>query len=487
MRTKDCKVVVVGTGFGGIGMGVSLKRAGFTSFTIVGKAAGVGGVWWDNRYPGAACDVPSSLYSFSFEPNYDWSRSHGTHEEIRTYLEHCVRKYGLTPHLRLNTEIASAAFDETAALWRLRTATGEELEANVLVSAAGLFNRPIVPEFSGRDSFAGEHFHTAHWKADFDPSGKRIAVIGTGCSAAQIIPAIVERTEQLYLFQRTPAYVNPASAAVYDRAQRRRYRFLPFLRRRERMKLWTMMEQGYTSRIDETVRKAREADFLRYLASQVSDEDKRRKLTPAYALGCKRNVNSDTFLKSLDRPNVDIVTSGIDRIDRDGIRTADGTHYAVDAIVYATGFAPAKYLSTMRVSGLRGQDLAEAWQDGPEAYLGMTVAGFPNFFMIYGPNTNAPTSIIFMIECQTQYITQCIRGLVHQGARWLQPLADVQARFNEELQRTMSRTVWASGCRSYGQTETGKIVTQWPKPSAIYRSLTARVNWRDFSLSSKDG
>lgn len=476
-------IVIVGTGFGGIGMGVSLKRAGITAFTILGKAGGIGGVWWDNRYPGAACDIPSSLYSFSFEPNFDWSRSHGTHAEIRTYLDHCVDKYGLTEHLRLNTDVTSATFDETAALWRIRTSTGETLEANVLISACGLFNRPIVPDFPGRDEFMGTNFHTAHWDATFDPAGKRVAMIGTGCSAAQIIPAIVERTERIVLFQRTPAYVNPASAAAYSRAQRRRYRWLPFLRRRERTQLWTTIEKGYRSRVDEGVRASRTAEFQRYLASQVTDAAKRAKLTPQYELGCKRNINSDTYLRALDRPNVDIVTTTIERIERDGIRTVDGTLHAADAIVYATGFAPAKYLSTMQITGAGGRDLADAWRDGPEAYLGMTVAGFPNFFMIYGPNTNAPTSIVFMIECQTKYITACIRELVRRRLRWLQPLAAVQARFNAELQRTLKGTVWASGCRSYGMTETGKIVTQWPSPSGLYRRLTARVNWRDFSLT----
>jgi cation diffusion facilitator CzcD-associated flavoprotein CzcO len=476
------RVLVVGTGFGGIGMGVALKQAGFRNLTIVSKAGGIGGVWWDNRYPGAACDVPSSLYSFSFEPNFDWSRSHGTHDEIRRYLEHCVRKYGLTPHLRFNTEIVEARFDDAASVWRVLTSDGQTLEAEVLVSACGLFNRPIVPEFAGRESFTGASFHTARWDAGFDPAGKRIAVVGTGCSAAQIIPAIVDRTEHITLFQRTPAYVNPASHTFYDAAQRRRYRWFPFWRRRERAKLWSTMEAGYRSRVDEQVRREKEADFRRFLESQVSDPEKRRKLTPAYEVGCKRNINSDTYLRSLDRPNVDIVTTPIERITPNGIRTTDGALHAVDTIVYATGFSPANYLSTLNVVGTGGRALTETWQDGPEAYLGMTVTGFPNFFMIYGPNTNAPTSIVFMIECQTRYITDAIRGLVKRGKRHIDPRPEVQARFNAELQATMQRTVWASGCRSYGMTATGKIVTQWPNPSALYRARTRTIDWSDFSL-----
>jgi cation diffusion facilitator CzcD-associated flavoprotein CzcO len=464
-------------------MGVALRKAGLRDFTIVSRAGGVGGVWWDNRYPGAACDVPSSLYSFSFEPNFDWSRSHGTHEEIRRYLEHCVRKYRLGPHLRFDTEIVSATFDDETAVWRLRTTTGEELTANVLVSACGLFNRPVIPDFPGRADFAGPSFHTTHWQQDFDPTGKRIAVIGTGCSAAQIVPAIVDRAAQLVVFQRTPPYVNPASASFYDAGQRRRYRLLPYLRGRERKKLFDTMETGYASRIDPSIRRKREEDFRRFLESQVSDPEKRRKLTPQYEFGCKRNVNSDTFLAALDRPNVDVVTTTIERIAADGVVTDDGAHHPVDAIVYATGFTPARYLSTMEISGAGGQRLADAWADGPEAYLGMTVAGFPNFFMIYGPNTNAPTSIVFMIECQIAYIVQCIRGLARRRLHWLQPLVAVQRRFNDEVQRALRGTVWTSGCRSYGQTASGKVVTQWPNRGSVYRQLTRRVNWSDFATA----
>jgi cation diffusion facilitator CzcD-associated flavoprotein CzcO len=483
MSVRRPRIVVIGTGFGGIGMGVQLKRAGFHDFTIVGKADGLGGVWWDNRYPGAACDVPSSLYSFSFEPNFDWSRSHGTHDEIRRYLEHCARKYGLTPHFRFGTEIASARFDEARAAWQLDVRGGAPLEADVLISACGLFNRPIIPSFAGRDTFAGTSFHTAHWDPSFDPSGKRLAVIGTGCSAAQIIPAIVDRTAHLTLFQRTAAYVNPASHRYYGFWRRQQYRWLPFLRRRERERLWSAFEAGFASRIDPAVRRTREADFRRFLESQVKDPEKRRKLTPQYEVGCKRNINSDTYLAALDRPNVDIVTEPIERIVPEGIVTGDGTLHAVDAIVYATGFTPANYLSTLRVVGPGGRELADVWRDGPEAYLGMTVAGFPNFFMIYGPNTNAPTSIVFMIECQTRYIAEAVAGLAERGARSVAPLPDVQARFNAELQAAMSQTVWASGCRMYGMTETGKVVTQWPNRGSAYRDLTNHVDWNDYSLT----
>lgn len=483
---KQPNIVVIGSGFAGIGMGIQLRKAGYRSFSILSRAGGVGGVWWDNRYPGAACDVPSSLYSFSFEPNYDWSRSHGTHAEIRAYLEHCVRKYRLTPHLRFNTEVESADYDDAAAIWRVRTGAGEVLEADVLISACGLFNRPVIPKFPGRERFAGPHFHTTSWDPDFDPRGKRVAVIGTGCSAGQILPAIAPLTERLMLFQRTPAYVNPVPTQGYGAWRRFAYRWFPWMRRRERQNIFKMMEDIHTSRYDEATRKTQEQNFRDYLASQVTDEEKRRKLTPDFTIGCKRPVFSTTYLKALDAPNVDIVTSPIETIETDGIRTADGEHYRADAIVYATGFTPAQYLSTMRVTGSQGRPLAEAWSEGPEAYLGITVNGFPNFFMLYGPNTNGFTSIIFMIECQIDYILQCIRGLAERGLRRLEPLPDVQRRFNEEVQRELKRTVWTAGCRNYGMTDSGKVVTQWPLLPSTYQQRTREVEWSDFSLAIKD-
>jgi len=314
----------------------------------------------------------------------------------------------------------------------------------------------------------------------FDPRDKRVAVVGTGCSAAQIVPAIVESTAALYLFQRSPAFVVPASAKAFDWRERLRFRAFPSIRRRERQTLWEAIEAGFVYRTDPAIRKERVADYLRFLESQVSDEGKRRQLIPEYEYGCKRPVMSDSYLKSLDNPKVEIVTSPIERIDRDGLRTVDGKHYAVDAILYGTGFSAAKYLSTMSVTGAGGQPLADAWHDGPEAYLGMMVAGFPNFFLIYGPNTNTANSIVYIIECQAKYITECIRGIAKRGLRSMSPLAEAQADFNRNLQRTLSRTVWSSDCHSYQKTETGKNVTQWPEPSAAYRDAVAQVNWQDY-------
>jgi cation diffusion facilitator CzcD-associated flavoprotein CzcO len=476
------RIVLVGTGFGGVGMAIALKRAGFRNLTVLERSGGVGGVWWDNRYPGAACDVPSSLYSFSFEPNYDWSRTHGTHAEIRSYLEFCVRKYGLTPHLRFNTSVESATFDEAAHLWRVRTAAGEELEADIFISAAGVFNRPVLPDFPGREDFAGPHFHSTAWDQAFDPTGKRVAVIGTGCSAAQIVPAIVEGVDRLILFQRTPAYVNPNAFAHYSWFQRLKYRLFPFLRRRERGAVYDAAEDIFKFYRDEEFRLKLEAGFRDFLASQVTDPEKRRKLTPDYALGCRRPISSNTYLRALDRPNVEIETTDIARIEPEGVVTTDGVLHAVDAIVYATGFAPAKYLSTLRVTGPGGRSLADDWREGAEAFLGMTVAGFPNFFMIYGPNSNGPPSIVFTIECQIRYILQCVRRWADEGLQRMEPLADVQARFNAEIQASLSGSTLTSACRSYMKTETGKVVTQWPNGSVAYRRATEQVNWDDFAL-----
>jgi cation diffusion facilitator CzcD-associated flavoprotein CzcO len=481
MRQLD--VIVVGSGFGGLGMGIKLRRAGFRSFTILSRAGGVGGVWWDNRYPGAACDVPSSFYSYSFEPNYDWSRSHGTHAEIRAYLEHCVRKYGIGPHLRFDTEVVAARFHDAESRWYVRTADGEELSADVVVSACGLFNRPVVPEFPGRGMFAGPSFHTTAWDHAFDPAGKRIGVVGTGCSAAQLIPEIAPSTQQLVLFQRTPAYVTPSPSQRYNWFERLRYRLFPGRRKRERDAIAAMMEAGHLSRYEEANRRAQEETFRSYLATQVSDLEKRRKLTPDFTIGCKRPVFSTSYLRALDASNVAIVTDRIERIEPNGIRTVDGTLHELDAIVYATGFTPAKYLSTMEVTGAGGVRLVDAWRDGPEAYLGITVGGFPNFFLLYGPNTNAATSLVFMLECEIDYVVQCLQGLANGTVPRVEPRAEVQRNYNADVQRELLRTVWTTGCRSYGQTEQGKVVTQWPQTASIFRDMVAEVNWDDFVRS----
>jgi cation diffusion facilitator CzcD-associated flavoprotein CzcO len=477
-------VAIIGSGFGGIGMGIRLKRAGIESFAIYSKASEVGGVWWDNAYPGAACDVPSSLYSYSFEKNYDWSCSHGTQPEIAAYLRYCVEKYGLRRHIHFDTEIASAAFDEAAALWRLTATDGRRFEAQALVSACGLFNQLAYPQIEGLAAFGGAQFHSARWDQGVALHGKRVAVIGTGCSAAQFVPEIVDQVASLVTFIRTPQYVVPKIEKIYNAAERGTYARYPILRAIERVRTYIAFERMYRVQVDEAVRSRTEQAALAHLARQVTDPEKRRLLTPTYRLGCKRTIQSNTYLRALDRPNVEIVRSDIARVVPDGIVTADGRHHALDVIIFGTGFKPTDYIAPMRVTGLGGRALDEAWRGGAEAYLGITVAGFPNFFMIYGPNTNTANSILVMIEGQIAYILKCLRRLRRRGARFMSVRPEVQARFNDELRRIIDRTAWGSGCMSYFVTAAGRVVTQWPKPSRAYRWATRKVNSGDFSFTT---
>jgi cation diffusion facilitator CzcD-associated flavoprotein CzcO len=475
-------VAIIGTGFGGIGMAIHLKRAGIQSFAIYSKASDIGGVWHVNTYPGAACDVASSLYSFSFERNYDWSSTHGTQPEIAAYLRRCAEKYGILPHIRFNTEIASAAFDERQSLWRLETTDGRRFAARALVSACGLFNEPSYPEIEGLASFAGAAFHSARWDHGVDLRGKRVAVIGTGCSAAQFVPAIVEQVAKLTLFARTPQYILPKGDRVYSEAERARYQRYPILRTIERVRTWLSFERRFRVQMDAKARKTAKQAALAFLDREVKDPEKRAKLRPTYPFGCKRMIASNDYYRALDRANVAIVTCGIARVAPQGIVAADGTLHEADVIVFGTGFKPTEYLAPMQVTGTNGRALDEAWRDGAEAYLGITVAGFPNFFMLYGPNTNTINSIVVMLEAQMGYILKCVKRILRGPARAMTVKQEVQARFNDELRRLIARTAWGSGCRSYFVTASGRVVTQWPKPSRVYRWLTRKVRTRDFEF-----
>lgn len=474
------QALIIGAGFGGVGMAIRLKRAGIDDFIILERADGPGGVWHANRYPGAACDVESHLYSYSFETNFDWERPHGTRSEILRYFDHCLRKYAIAPHIRFNTPVEAATFDEDQGIWTVQTKTGETLRARALISAIGLFNTPAIPKLAGIEQFEGEAFHSAAWDEDFDPRGRRIAVIGTGCSAAQFVPEIVERAARLAVFQRTPAFVGPKAEAAFTPAQRRLYRLLPILRRFDRLSIFRRYEQLFRIHEDPAFRAARGEDARAFVAAQVSNPYKRQQLTPTYDAGCKRGVRSGHFLKALDRDHVDVVTTPIARVHADAIETTDGVRHPVDTIIYGTGFTPSDYLSTFRLQGLGGITLSEAWKEGPEAYLGMTVNGFPNFFMIYGPNTNAPASIIYIIECQIDYILKCVQALARGKLRQMNVAAETQTTFNVDLQKQLRSTAWASGCMSYFMTAAGKIVTQWPGASRSYWLRTRRLNMKDY-------
>jgi cation diffusion facilitator CzcD-associated flavoprotein CzcO/acetyl esterase/lipase len=486
-RGRTPSILIVGAGFGGIGMGMTLKRAGIESFTILEKGEGVGGVWRDNTYPGATCDVPSHLYSFSFEPNPDWSARYSPQPEILGYLERCVARYGLESHLRLGTEVASARSDEGAGRWRVQTTSGEELEADVLVSACGQLSRPAIPAIEGLERFRGPLFHSARWDHQVELTGKRVAVIGTGASTIQIVPGIAERVAHLDVYQRSAPYVIPKMDRPYAPWERRLFRRVPLMRRLQRFRYWLIYELVIAAfNRFKPLGQIGVRMFERQLSDQVDDPELRRALTPDHVLGCKRILISDEYLATLGRPNVELVTQGVSALTPTGVVAEDGGEREADVVVLSTGFASNDFLAPMEIRGLDGLELNELWRHGAEAYLGVSVAGFPNLFIMYGPNTNLGSgSIIYQLESQMSYILDAVRTLERAGGGQLAVRPEVQREFNEEVQRRLEGAVWQTGCNNWYVNEEGRNVNNWPGFTREYRRRTKKLDLADYQLSTR--
>jgi len=484
------RVAILGAGASGICLGVKLREAGFSDFTILEKSDDVGGTWHDNRYPGACCDVPSHFYSFSFERKADWSRKFSPQAEIQDYFRHVVDKYGLRPHIRFGTEVASARFDESAGVWRLRTKAGEEIEAEVLASGVGQLNRPHVPEFAGRESFRGTAFHSARWDHGVDLAGKRVAVIGNAASAVQFVPPVAERAAHVDIFQRTPNYVAPRFDYAYGERAKWLFAHVPGLERIYRWWIYWNFELRFTlfrgrgeGWLSRRIRQA----CLDYLAAEIPDPKLRATLTPDYAPGCKRLLISDDYIPALRRENVAVVTSGIERIAEGGVVTRDGALHPADVIVYGTGFETTSFLAPIEIEGLGGRKLQEQWRDGAEAYLGVAVSGFPNLFLLYGPNTNlGHNSILFMIEAQVRYIVECVNELARSSRAWLDVKPEAQLAFNDEVQAALADTVWATSCGSWYKTASGKVTNNWKGFTLEYWWRMRRPDWSSFTLRTHD-
>ncbi len=477
-------VAIIGAGFGGIGLGMTLKRAGVDSFTIFEKAEGIGGVWRDNTYPGAACDVPSHLYSFSFEPNPDWTRVYSPQPEILDYLERCVEKYGMAPNLRLGTEVMRAQFDEQSGRWRIETTGGETVEADVLVSACGQLSRPALSRIEGAERFEGPIFHTARWDHEVELEGKHVAVIGTGASTIQVVPAIAPGVGQLDVYQRSAPYVMPKKDRPYSPWERRLFRRFPPARWARRFQQWLAFEI-FVSAFNQFRPVARLGIRIheRHLDEQVSDPALKEVLRPDHVLGCKRVLISGDYYETLERPNVELVTEGVRELTKRGVIAEDGTERKADVIVLSTGFESTGFLAPMEIRGREGVELNEAWREGANAYLGMTVAGFPNLFIMYGPNTNLGSgSIIFQLESQMSYILDAVRKLQSRGG-WLSVRPEVQASFDREIQKRLSTSVWQTGCSNWYLDEDGRNTNNWPGFTLEYRSRTRRLDPEDYEES----
>jgi cation diffusion facilitator CzcD-associated flavoprotein CzcO len=475
-------VAIIGAGFGGIGLGIGLRQAGIESFTMLEKGNGIGGVWRDNTYPGLTCDIPSHLYSFSFEPKHDWSRRFPLREEILDYLEHCVAKHRLGHHIRFGAEVASADFDEPSGRWRIATTDGERLEADVLVSATGQLSRPAYPEVPGLDRFEGESFHSARWNHDYELDEKRVAVIGTGATAIQFVPKIAGRVERLHVFQRSAPWVIPKPDRPYPGWEQTLYRRAPWIQKLSRARvhlLYEVLSLAFTRM--RWMGRVFERAYRRRLEREVPDLRLRARLMPDYPIGCKRILLSDEWLQTLGRPDVELVTDRIAEVKPGGIVVEGGEERRVDAIILATGFTSTEFLAPMAIRGLGGTDLNETWRDGAEAYLGLAVSGFPNMFILYGPNTNLGAgSIIEILESQIDHVVAAVGSLRTARARYLDVRPDVQIRFNLEIQRGLADSVWTAGCSNWYRAPNGKVVNNWPGGAGGYMRRARRLDIADY-------
>ncbi|WP_308268663.1 flavin-containing monooxygenase [Yinghuangia soli] len=463
------RAAIIGAGFAGLCMAIRLRQSGITDFTVYEKSSTLGGVWRDNTYPGAGCDVPSILYSYSFAQHGRWSRKFPLQHEILAYLRRTADQYNITPHIRFDTEVTAAHWNDETSIWHLRTTTGEDVHARNLITGVGQLNRPRYPDIPGMRTFTGTSFHSAEWNHDHDLTGRRVAVIGTGPSAVQFVPEVAKSAAKLYVFQRSANWVIPKPDAEFGRLAltlrdrvapvRLLLRLLTYLRG-ETVVYWAIRGGKLAGLAEWASRK--------HLETQIQDPRLRAQLKPDFPIGCKRILISDDWYPTLARDNVQLVTSPVARIIKTGIDTADGTHHPVDTVIYGTGFLATEFLKPMTITGRAGANLHDAWKDGATAYLGITVPDFPNLYMLYGPGTNlGHNSIIYMIESQAAHILRHIKAdKVHEPSR---PAHDAH---QERLQAALATSAFTAGCTSWYRTPTGQVTTNWPLRTLTYRRAT---------------
>ncbi len=483
---EHVRVAVIGSGFGGLGAAVRLRREGVTDFVVLERAGSVGGTWRDNTYPGCACDVPSHLYSFSFAPNPEWPRTFSGQRHIRAYLEHVADVFRLRPHIRFDSEVKTMTWNAGRLCWDLETAAGS-LSADFVVSATGPLSDPRIPDIPGLDTFPGKVFHSARWDHDHDLRGKRVAMVGTGASAIQIVPAVQPLAEKLTLFQRTPPWVMPRVDRAITGAERLLHRRLPVTAQLRRGLLWGIRElqvQLFTKRPDELG--LVEALAKRNMARSIKDPALRAKLTPDYRIGCKRILLSSEYYPALAQPNVDVVASGLSEVRGSMLVAADGTEAEADVIVFGTGFHVTDMPIADRVVGADGRTLAEAWAAGGamEALRGASVPGFPNWMTVIGPNTGlGNSSMILMIESQLNYMADLVRQLRVLGGRVaLDARPGAVRSWNRRVQERMKRTVWNTGCESWYLDANGRNSTIWPGTTAEFRRATRQVDLSEYEV-----
>jgi cation diffusion facilitator CzcD-associated flavoprotein CzcO len=483
--STDVEVAIVGAGFSGLGVAIRLLQEGVDDFVVLDRADGVGGTWQANTYPGCACDVPSHLYSFSFAPNPDWSRTYSAQPEIRAYLERCCERFGVTPHLRLGHEVSEAAWSEADRRWLLDTSHGT-FRARVLIAGTGPLTEPKIPDLPGLETFEGTTFHSARWNHAHDLTGEKVVSVGTGASAIQLVPAIQPHVERLHVIQRTPPWVMPHTSRPTRRWERRLYRALPALQRLVRGGVYTAREAlvlGFVK--DPRLMKLPEAISRRHMRRHIDDPELLAKVTPDYTIGCKRILPSNRWYRALAQPNVELVTEGIREVRPRSVVTGDGVEREADTIVFSTGFHVADMPVGRRIRGADGRTLADVWQGSPRALLGTAVAGFPNLFVMLGPNTGlGHSSMVYMIESQIAHVLGALRTMRTRGADRLEVREEAQAAYNERIDRRMRGTVWSTGCASWYLDETGRNATLWPDWTWRFRRRAARFDESEYRIGA---
>ncbi len=483
---RSLSVGIIGAGPGGLALGIFLRKAGFEDFTIFDREDGVGGTWRINTYPGLACDVKSHLYSYSFDLNPGWSRMWSGQQEILDYFEECASRYRLGAHLLLNTEIVSAVWEAGTRTWLLRTADGVEYRFDIVVSAIGMFTQPVMPNLVEEEPFTGTVMHTAKWDHSVDLRGARVAVLGTGSTAAQLVPEIAKIAGTVYSVQRSPTWVLPKPDREYTAREKWLFAHVPLAKKIYRARLWLRSEANI-SVIENGSDKTKEFKdiALRTLEATITDDELRRRLTPEHPLGCKRLVFATEYLQTLNQPNVEVVSSPARALRTRSLVTEDGAELDVDAVLCATGYAAADYLGQIDVRGADATSLRDTWRDGAFAYLGMAVPGYPNFFMLYGPNTNVGSnSVIFMLEAQARYIVRALRYLRRKDESYIEVRPEVMTRFLDKVDTWMEGTVWLTRCSNYFRAANGRVVTQWPRSARDFWTLTRWFRPGDYTFDA---
>ena len=482
--SKAVDVAIVGSGFSGLGMAIQLKQDGRDDFVVLERADEVGGTWWANTYPDCGCDVPSHLYSFSFALNPAWKETYSRQPEIRDYLIRCADEYGIRPHIRFNSELTDAKWDDATQRWQIESKSGS-YNARVLVLAAGALFEPKIPDFPGVDSFQGEKWHSARWNHDYDLKGKRVASVGTGASAIQLVPAIQPDVDKLYVIQRTPPWVFPHTNRDTTSFERRLYKRFPALQKLVRGGIYAGREAfvlGFVKypKIMKYVEKLARAHMRKGLGER---QDLIDKVTPDYTIGCKRILPSNKWYPALASDNVELVTDGIKEITPTGFVTEDGTEREVDALIFSTGFQVTEMPSSKLVRDANGQTLREHWSGSPQAHRGTAIAGFPNMFLLLGPNTGlGHSSMVYMAESQIAYVMDALRSMEKQGAQAVELRKQAEDAYNEDLHEKLDGTVWNTGCSSWYVDDKGRNVTLWPDFTFAFRNQTSKFDADAYEL-----